>query len=306
MMSQPRRSVLSGTTLLGLTLVVLAASASPARADSRAYQAWRSANASSFKIPGGSAGTIAAAKPAADAGGQVVTTSADDTDNDGTVDQRSIVTTNFDKQGRIVRVAQEYDFDADGTVEASTVTTTEYDKSGNAIRQVSVSNINDLGSGGDGSVYETTTATTTDDAKDHPVLQVVELDQESDGTLELRQATTYVNDASGNVLQTVLETDQGADGSVDSRFTTSATYDKQGNQLEGGWSRTSTPTASWSPAQSRGRRTTPTATWSRARRSSTTEPTAASTEPVASPPPMTRTAICWPVCLKSTTTAMAR
>ena len=206
-------SVLWGTAFLGLTLGVPAASAGPAAAAGRAYQAWRSAITSSLKIPGGSAGSeLSSAKPAPVAGGQVVTTADYDTDGDGSVDQRSITTTNFDKAGRVVRTADEFDTAADGTVEARTVVTTEYDKSGNAIRQVSVSNINDLGSGGDGSVYETATAVTTYNAKNHPVRLVAELDEDSNGTLESRSTTTYVNDASGNVLQTVSETDEGADG----------------------------------------------------------------------------------------------
>ena len=93
-------SVLCGTAFLVLTLGVPAASAGPAAAAGSAYQAWRSAIRSSLKIPGGSAGSeLASAKPAPVAGGQVVTTADNDTDGDGSVDERSITTTNFDKAG---------------------------------------------------------------------------------------------------------------------------------------------------------------------------------------------------------------
>ena len=152
MMSKPRSAVLCGAALYALILGVAPASAGPSGAHSRAYQAWLAANA--LKMPRAiSGGKIASANPAPDAGAQTVTTSENDTDNDGIIDERSIETTNFDKKGRVVRTLQEYDSNADGTVEASTLVTTEYDKSGNAIRQVSVSNVNDLGSGGDGSVF---------------------------------------------------------------------------------------------------------------------------------------------------------
>jgi len=78
MMSKPRGAVLFGAALMGLTLGIPAASADPARANSRAYQAWRSANALkvSRALPGS---TAASPKSAPDAGGQTVTTGENDT-----------------------------------------------------------------------------------------------------------------------------------------------------------------------------------------------------------------------------------
>src|SRR5687768_11394909 len=110
MISKLRCPVLWGTAFLGLTLGVPAASAGPAPPAGRAYQAWREAIASSLNIPGGSAGsTVTSGKPAPVAGGQVVTTNNTDTNGDGTVDERSITTTSFDKKGRVVRTAEEFD-----------------------------------------------------------------------------------------------------------------------------------------------------------------------------------------------------
>src|SRR5262245_34935654 len=95
-MSKPRRSVLYAIALVSLTLVAPAAWAEPTNA-----------------------------------GGQRVTTSENDTNGDGTVDQRSVFTDTFDKKGRVVRHAEDYDTGADGTFEAHRVATYEYDKSGN-------------------------------------------------------------------------------------------------------------------------------------------------------------------------------
>src|SRR5262245_20502840 len=106
-MSKPRGTALWVAALLGLAP---AASAGAVGADNLT---------SSFPLPGTSAlRTLDPAKTAPVAGGRVVTTSESDTNGDGTVDQRSIFTTNFDSKGRVVRSAEEYDTGADGTVEA--------------------------------------------------------------------------------------------------------------------------------------------------------------------------------------------
>jgi hypothetical protein len=168
---------------------------------------------------------------AAVAGGTVVTTTMLDTDGNGQPDQRSVVTTDFDDKGRVLRKLEQFDNGNDGSFEGRRTTVRRYDKSGNVVREDVSDNTNDLGSGGSGGVFERTVTDYVYDAKGYLVQQNSTFDGNSDSVLESRQKTTYRNDAKGNALQTVIELDLGADGTLESISTATVTYDRAGRPL---------------------------------------------------------------------------
>jgi len=144
---------------------------------------------------------------------------------DGTLEQRSTNTFTYDRQGHLASNLYYHDWEGDGTVDRILRSTYEFDSRGRLLRGRVETDRN-----ADGTWDEVTTYTRTYDARGNAVLDLRESDGNLDGIIDYIVQTAYTLDARGNVTLAVTEIDFEADGDLDGVDRLTYSYDSSGRR----------------------------------------------------------------------------
>jgi hypothetical protein len=143
-----------------------------------------------------------------------------DDGNDGVVDARHVITSEYDAARSRATYSMASDFDDDGVVDSITRTVEQYDT-----RRRVLSRVTELDELADGAIESRSTETFTYDDAARTMRDVQESDDDGDGTADSRQIYTWQMDRDGNVTAASSATEPLADGHVTWQQATAREFD---------------------------------------------------------------------------------